>query len=59
MRLLFFIFSFYLFSCVSIAEENSFYGNHKDRLSLLINLAHEVTLKNEFDKLKGNYTTPF
>ncbi len=41
------------------SEENKFYGNHKDRLSLLVSLAHEVTLKNEFDKLNDNYTVPF
>lgn len=41
------------------SEENKFYGSHKDRLALLVSLAHEVTLKNEFDKLKDNYTTPF
>ena len=41
------------------SEENNFYGNHKDRLSLLVSLAHEVTLKNEFDKLNDNYTLPF
>lgn len=41
------------------SEESRFYDNHKERLSILLNSAREITLKNEFDRLKGIYTVPF
>ncbi len=41
------------------SDENRFYSGHRNRLSIIINLAKQVTLKNEFDKIKGIYTVPF
>ena len=41
------------------SEDNKFYSTHKSRLSLILNLAHEATLKDEFDIINGAYTVPF
>lgn len=41
------------------SDENRFYSDHRNRLAIVINLAKQVTLKNEFDKIKGIYTVPF
>ena len=41
------------------SEDNKFYGDHKTRLSMIINLSNQIVLKNELDKIKGQYTTPF
>ena len=41
------------------SEDNKFYGMHKSRLSVVLNLAHEATIKDELDKIKGVYTVPF
>ncbi len=41
------------------SEDNKFYSEHKSRLSLVLNLAHAATLKDEFDIVNGTYTVPF
>jgi len=41
------------------SEDNKFYGIHKSRLSIVLNLANEATIKDELDKIKGLYTSPF
>lgn len=41
------------------SDENRFYAEHRNRLAIVINLAKQVTLKNEIDKIKGVYTIPF
>ena len=40
-------------------EENKFYSSHRERLALLINLSKQAVLKNESDKIRDVYTTPF
>lgn len=40
-------------------EDNKFYNTHKSRLALILSLAHEATLKDEFDEINGAYTVPF
>lgn len=40
-------------------ENNKFYGFYKNRLTMILGLAHEATLKDEFDRVKGVYTIPF
>ena len=42
-----------------ISEDNKFYGPHRHRLSVLLNLAKQVTLKNELDNINGVFTIPF
>ena len=41
------------------SEDNKFYSSHKSRLSLVLNLSHSATLKDEFDEINGLYTVPF
>ena len=41
------------------SEDNKFYSSHKSRLSLVLNLSHSATLKDEFDEINGSYTVPF
>jgi len=41
------------------SEDNKFYSSHKSRLSLILNLSHSATLKDEFDEINGSYTIPF
>ena len=42
-----------------MSEDNKFYGSHRHRLSIILNLAKQVTLKNEIDKINGVFTIPF
>jgi len=42
-----------------ISEDNKFYGPYRHRLSVLLNLAKQVTLKNELDNINGVFTIPF
>ena len=41
------------------SEDNKFYSTHKSRLSLILNLSHAATIKDEFDIINGAYTVPF
>lgn len=43
----------------SSAENNKFYGFHKTRLSTIMSLANEAVIKDELDKITGQYTVPF
>jgi len=40
-------------------DENKFYSSYKERLAVLVGLAKQVVIKNENDKIRGLYTTPF
>lgn len=40
-------------------EENKFYSSYRERLSILVSLSKQAVLKNENDKIRGVYTTPF
>lgn len=42
-----------------MSEDNKFYSTHRDRLAVLTNIAKQVTLKNEIDKINGVYTVSF
>tara|TARA_B100000700_G_C14902928_1_gene788263 strand:+ start:232 stop:837 length:606 start_codon:yes stop_codon:yes gene_type:complete len=41
------------------SEDNKFYNMHKSRLALVLQLAHETVMKDEKDKIDGEYTVPF
>lgn len=41
------------------SEESKFYSSHKERLAILLATAREITLKNELDKIRLSYVTPF
>lgn len=41
------------------SEVNKFYGTHKSRLATVLCLANEAVLKDELDKITGQYTVPF
>ena len=41
------------------SEDNKFYNMHKSRLALVLQLAHETVMKDEKDKIAGEYTVPF
>ena len=41
------------------SEDNKFYNMHKSRLALILQLAHETVMKDEKDKIAGEYTVPF
>tara|TARA_B100000212_G_scaffold296362_1_gene239693 strand:- start:1801 stop:2406 length:606 start_codon:yes stop_codon:yes gene_type:complete len=41
------------------SEVNKFYGTHKSRLATVLCLANEAVLKDELDKISGQYTVPF
>jgi len=41
------------------SDNSKFYSTHKSRLSLVLQLAYESTLKDEKDKIDGVYTVPF
>ncbi len=41
------------------SEDNKFYNIHKSRLALVLQLAHETVMKDEKDKIDGEYTVPF
>lgn len=42
-----------------LSESNKFYGYHKSRLSLVLQTAHEIIMKDEKDRIDGLYTVPF
>ena len=41
------------------SEDNKFYNMHKPRLALVLQLAHKTVMKDEKDKIDGEYTVPF
>ena len=41
------------------SEDNKFYNMHKSRLALVLQLAHETVMKDEKDKIDGEYAVPF
>jgi hypothetical protein len=41
------------------SDENKFYAEHRERLSILINISKQAVLKNEKDKINGSFTVPF
>lgn len=41
------------------SDENKFYSSFRHRLSIVLNLAKQVTIKNDFDKINGIFTLPF
>lgn len=41
------------------SENNKFYGYYKSRLSLVLQTAHEIVMKDEKDNVDGLYTIPF
>jgi hypothetical protein len=43
----------------STSEENKFYGYFKERLSIVMQMSHDIVMKNEKDKIDGLYTKPF
>lgn len=43
----------------STSEENKFYGYFKNRLAVVMQMSHDIVMKNEKDKIDGLYTKPF
>jgi len=43
----------------STSDDNRFYGYHKNRLTLIMQMAHEAVMKDEKDKIDMQYTVPF
>ena len=41
------------------SDENKFYSSFRHRLTIVLNLAKQVTIKNETDKINGTFTLPF
>ena len=40
-------------------DENRFYSDNRCRLAIILNMANQAVIKNEKDKIAGDYTLPF
>jgi len=41
------------------SEDNKFYNIHKSRMTIVLQTAHDLTIKDEIDQIKESYTVPF
>ena len=41
------------------SEDNKFYNIHKSRMTIVLQTAHNLTIKDEIDQMKESYTVPF